>query len=101
MATDPTVLIFTVTVPGKIFEYIASGTPIIGVGPEDGDAAVILNDTGAGIMFNDAQQLYLYLYNCLNGTAEVKQRNDAIIAGFSRNCLTEKMVNLFEQFETT
>lgn len=87
--------------PGKIFEYIASGTPIIGVGPEDGDAAVILNDTGAGIMFNDAQQLYLYLYNCLNGTAEVKQRNDAIIAGFSRNCLTEKMVNLFEQFETT
>ena len=29
---------------GKIFEYIASGTPIILIGPPDGDAAVILSE---------------------------------------------------------
>ena len=33
---------------GKLFEYLASGRPILCIGPEDGDAARILNETGAG-----------------------------------------------------
>lgn len=33
---------------GKIFEYLGSGRPILSIGPEDGDAAVILKDTDAG-----------------------------------------------------
>jgi hypothetical protein len=33
---------------GKFFEYLASGRPILLVGPEDGDAADILNETRAG-----------------------------------------------------
>jgi glycosyltransferase involved in cell wall biosynthesis len=33
---------------GKIFEYLGSGRPILSIGPEDGDAAVILNDSEAG-----------------------------------------------------
>jgi glycosyltransferase involved in cell wall biosynthesis len=40
---------------GKLFEYLAAGRPIFGVGLPDGDAAVILKETGAGTMceFND------------------------------------------------
>ena len=34
--------------PGKFFEYLASGNFIIGIGPEDGDAATILKKEGAG-----------------------------------------------------
>ena len=37
---------------GKIFEYIAAGRPILGVGPVDGDAADILDETGTGVMKN-------------------------------------------------
>ena len=33
---------------GKIFEYLGSGRPVISIGPEDGDASVILSDAGAG-----------------------------------------------------
>lgn len=36
---------------GKFFEYLASGRPVMGVGPADGDAAEILRNTGAGEMF--------------------------------------------------
>lgn len=38
--------------PGKIFEYLASGKPILGIGQEDGAAALILKDAGAGKMFD-------------------------------------------------
>ena len=34
---------------GKLFEYIASGRPILCIGPEDGDAAKILQETQSGI----------------------------------------------------
>jgi len=38
--------------PGKLFEYIASGKPILCLGPVDGDAALILNNTGCGKCFD-------------------------------------------------
>ncbi|HMG92599.1 MAG TPA: glycosyltransferase, partial [Chryseolinea sp.] len=38
--------------PGKLFEYLATGLPVIGTGPENGDAAAVLNETGAGIMLD-------------------------------------------------
>ena len=36
-------------VPGKLYEYLASGRPVLGLGPE-GDAARLLRETGAGAM---------------------------------------------------
>jgi glycosyltransferase involved in cell wall biosynthesis len=33
---------------GKIFEYLGSGRPILSIGPEDGEAAVILKGSDAG-----------------------------------------------------
>ena len=35
---------------GKFYEYIAAKRPILGVGPTDGDAALILKETGGGVM---------------------------------------------------
>lgn len=35
---------------GKIFEYLAAGRPVLGIGPEDGDAARIIRETGSGHM---------------------------------------------------
>jgi glycosyltransferase involved in cell wall biosynthesis len=35
---------------GKLFEYLASKRPILGIGMPDGDAAVILKETNAGTM---------------------------------------------------
>lgn len=33
---------------GKLFEYIASGRPILCLGPQDGDAAAVINNTSTG-----------------------------------------------------
>ncbi|WP_204345272.1 glycosyltransferase family 4 protein [Psychroserpens algicola] len=40
-----------VIIPGKLFEYMASGTPIIAVGPEDSDVEKILKTTNTGQYF--------------------------------------------------
>ena len=35
-------------ITGKIFEYLQAKRPILAIGPEDGDAAMILKNTNAG-----------------------------------------------------
>jgi glycosyltransferase involved in cell wall biosynthesis len=37
--------------PGKLFEYLATGLPVMGVGPTNGDAANLLTESKAGEMF--------------------------------------------------
>ncbi len=37
---------------GKLFEYIGTGRPILGIGPPNGDAAAALRDSNAGVMFD-------------------------------------------------
>jgi glycosyltransferase involved in cell wall biosynthesis len=51
-------------ITGKLFEYLASGTPIISVGPVDGDAAHILVETERKEMFDylDKESFKQYLY---------------------------------------
>ncbi len=51
---DALVLILTDTknaqgnIPGKLFEYLATGIPVLALGDPKGDSATILNDSGAG-----------------------------------------------------
>ena len=44
---------------GKLFEYLASGRPILCIGPEDGDAARVIKETQAGqtVGFEDKEQM--------------------------------------------
>ena len=41
-------------ITGKIFEYLRTGNPVLGIGPEDSEASDILKETGAGQMFDYA-----------------------------------------------
>jgi len=52
---------------GKLFEYLAAGRPIVGLGPPDGDAADIVRQTDAGAFFgwDDADGLAAYLADVL------------------------------------
>jgi glycosyltransferase involved in cell wall biosynthesis len=38
-------------VPGKVFEYLAAGRPILGIGPLGSDVAALVGEAGAGRMF--------------------------------------------------
>ena len=48
---------------GKIFEYLASGTPLLSIGPPDGDAAKIIREVKGGPMFDysDREGLKKYI----------------------------------------
>lgn len=51
---------------GKLYEYLASGRPVLGVGPAAGDAADLLNETDGGRLFARTD---------VNGMAEYIQRH--------------------------
>jgi glycosyltransferase involved in cell wall biosynthesis len=73
---------------GKIFEYLASGNPIIGIGPENGDAAKIIDQCNAGKFFdrNKQKEITKYLENCINNfyTKKPFESNITEINKFSR-----------------
>lgn len=82
-------------VTGKIFEYMASGRPILGIGPVDGDAAAILSATRTGKMFDyqDIEGMMKFLED-MAGNPRYFSDSEAVKA-FSRRRLTEKLVRLF------
>lgn len=79
---------------GKFFEYLAAHRPILALGPVDGDAAMILNETQAGKIsgFHDTVSIkehllhYYALYKA--GKLEVDSKD---IQKYSREKLTESL----------
>lgn len=86
---------------GKFFEYLAAKRPILAVGPTDGDAAVVLNETSAGIMvdFADEQEtkkaIQNYYNRYKNGTLSVQSES---VERFSRRSLTGELAGLLDGF---
>jgi hypothetical protein len=86
---------------GKFFEYLAAKRPILAVGPTDGDAAVVLNETGAGVIvdFADEQATKTAILNYYNqykkGTLSVQSES---VERFSRRSLTGELAGLLDGF---
>lgn len=82
--------------PGKLFEYIATGLPVLGVGPENGDAAELLRGGQCGSMI-DARNNDLVVatlqgfYQRWGQGSLISIRN--VDHRFSRRTLTERLVN--------
>jgi len=89
-------------VTGKLFEYLQAGRPVIGIGYTDGDAAAILNQTGAGEVFDFEDEVSLktkllsYYQQYKSGKLSVKADKEAI-AQYSRKKLTEQLAALINQ----
>lgn len=86
-------------IPGKIFEYLATGKQIISFGPNDADVAEILNETKAGKHFSygDSETIKNFILekfelwkngNLLENTQNIQQ--------FSRKNLTKKLVKILD-----
>ncbi|HQQ93605.1 MAG TPA: glycosyl transferase family 1 [Bacteroidia bacterium] len=82
---------------GKFFEYMASGSPILCIGPDDGDIADILLKTGSGLIsdFSDENGLEKNLLDLFNGT--VLKPDHARIDAYSRKSLTRELSELLRQ----
>ena len=84
--------------PGKFFEYLASRRPILGIGPETGDAAQVLQQTHAGIVKdrNDIAGIKSELIKYYHRWKTEEKDATENIQLYSRQFLTQKLINLLE-----
>ena len=86
--------------PGKFFEYMASGRPILCIGPTDGDSATIIKETGCGYTagFEDIELIRTHLVKLYaaykKGELVV---SPAEIKRFSRPELTRRLAALLDE----
>ena len=94
---------YRATLPGKLFEYLASGRPVLGIGQTDGAMARIISTTRAGAVFNwdDETSIKKYIDLCWerfnSGTLQADTEN---IGQYSRRALTSRMAALMDSIIT-
>ncbi len=84
-------------IPGKLFEYLQSGRPILGIGPKEADFNMIISETQSGSFFNYDEKEFLksqivsYYKNFKAGKllANTKEINQ-----YSREALTASLAKL-------
>ncbi|NQV17873.1 MAG: glycosyltransferase [Armatimonadetes bacterium] len=85
---------------GKIFEYIGSGVPILGIGPEDGEAAQILKETESGKMFfyDKIEEITEFIEEKFNDWKNRKKRIiNKKVENYSRINLTKKLAEILNK----
>lgn len=88
---------------GKIFDYILSERPILGVMPLGGVASDLINSKGIGLAvdYNDLKSTKKYLEEVYNKWVSKQELNTSSISlckEFNRINLTEQLVNVFDEF---
>jgi len=88
-------------IPGKIFEYLALGKPILAIGPASGDSAHIVHETKSGtvIGFHDVEKMANLIMNGFNDFLQNKPQNinPTDINRYSRKVLTGRMADLLNE----
>jgi glycosyltransferase involved in cell wall biosynthesis len=80
-------------ITGKLFEYLASGKPVLCLGPIDGDAADIIEECGHGKTFNysDTAGIFEYLKILLKDPQISEKMSPSV---YRRDNLVKKIVKL-------
>jgi len=90
-------------ITGKLFEYLASGTTVLSVGPVDGDAAVILADTGREKIFDYSdkeefkQKLFQYYRSWKTGDGGLEKLDTAMLDKYSRKSSARLMTDIMKE----
>jgi glycosyltransferase involved in cell wall biosynthesis len=86
-------------IPGKLFEYLASGRPIIAIGPKESDVGEILNTTKSGRIFENEDYIDLldYIDEIFNNNNKgVFETNPVSIERYSRRNLSGEIASVIE-----
>jgi glycosyltransferase involved in cell wall biosynthesis len=86
-------------VPGKLYEYLASGSPVLALAPPDRETAQIIARVGGGITVSpeDPGTLLEVLTTALRQRRlDVPPRNSDALAAFERRQLTGKLASVLD-----
>ncbi len=100
---DVLVLILTDTknaqgnIPGKLFEYLATGIPVLALGDPEGDSAKILKDAGAGqvIAHTDAASIKAQLRTLMD--SYLKKVDPKDLEKYSRQHLSHQLARILDE----
>ncbi|HEX8575726.1 MAG TPA: glycosyltransferase family 4 protein [Flavobacterium sp.] len=88
-------------IPGKLFEYMVSERPIIGIGPKDSDFAAIINDTNTGVFvdYTEKEKLKATIIEYYNRFLSGNLRSNGIgLQQYSRKNLTQQLVRIINEY---
>ncbi|MBO4230357.1 MAG: hypothetical protein J5886_01650, partial [Bacteroidales bacterium] len=91
---------YEAVLPGKLFEYLASRRPILGIGQTEGAMAKVVRDTGSGVVYDwpDEKRIRSYIDFCWEEFKNDELRdNTSDISIYSRRRLTKKLAALLEE----
>ena len=91
---------YEAVLPGKLFEYLASRRPILGIGQTEGAMARIVRDTGSGIVYdwNEEKKIRAYIDLCWEEFKENELKdNSSDISMYSRRRLTKRLAALLNE----
>ena len=91
---------YEAVLPGKLFEYLASRRPILGIGQTEGAMAKVVRDTGSGIVYDweEEGKIRAWIDLCWD-----EFKNDDLgdnfsdISMYSRRKLTRRLVALLSE----
>ena len=84
-------------IPGKLYEYLASGTPVLALTDPEKETAQIIRNVGGGIAVSpsDPDALNQTLIDAIRrGSLTVPPRNSDMLASFERRQLTKKLADV-------
>jgi hypothetical protein len=88
--------------PRRIFDYLVSGKPIMGVAPEDSDAALLLKDYEYGTVFAEdnigGMADYLYtMYHNIRSAGRREREGEIDIMKYSTRTMAQKYAGILDR----
>jgi glycosyltransferase involved in cell wall biosynthesis len=86
-------------IPGKIFEYLATGVPVLALTDPDKETAQIIRAVGGGRVVSPADPGAMYaaiIEACQQQMLAVPPRNSGALASFERRHLTARLAQVLE-----
>jgi hypothetical protein len=88
----PNVASATGHVPGKLFDYLGAGNPILGLGPVEGDAAGIIKRTSAGAVFDYKEVPAIAEYVRLMKEQGAPRTDASTVQAYSRDVQAKRLL---------